>query len=124
MAAPSTLSVGSRVTVTLGFVPTGNPLNPVSQVPLTVPPSGGTTPAPTFGVGCEVPGLVTSQGTPLPGMCQVVNGSAPDFAGSSAVIHDLAGKPWLITMGLFQTSWVSAGSLATQRRWNFVDLTF
>jgi hypothetical protein len=108
---------------TPGFVATGSPLNPPPQVPLTVPPPGaGPTPALVFGLGCEIPGMVVNQNTLLPGLCQTVAGAAPDFAGSTALVHDLAGRPWLVVMGLFQTSWVSAGSLAAQRRWNYVDL--
>jgi hypothetical protein len=123
MANPSTLSVGTRITFTPGFIATGAPLNPVQQ-PLgtQLPPTGNPTPALVFGLGCEIPGMVTNQNTLLPGLCQSVAGTAPDFIGSTALVHDQSGKPWLVVMGLFQTSWVSAGSPPTQRRWNFVDL--
>jgi hypothetical protein len=126
MANPSTLSIGTRITFTAGFVSGGPPLNPVQGVvgPVSVPASGGQTPALVFGLVPEIAGMVTNQNTPLPGLCQSVVGAAPDFIGSTAVVHDLAGKPWLVTLGLNQTSWVSAGSPAAQRRWNYIDLTF
>jgi hypothetical protein len=124
VANPATLSVGTRITFTPGFVPSGAPLNPAQSLGTTLPPVGGPTPALVFGVGCEIAGMVTNQTTPLPGLCQTVSGTAPDFIGSTAVVHDLAGKPWLVTMGLNQASWVTAGSPAAQRRWNYIDLTF
>jgi hypothetical protein len=126
VANPSTLSIGTRVVFTPGFVPSGAPLNPAQQSPgpnTSLPPSGGATPALVFGLGCEIAGMITNQNALLPGLCQSVVGSAPDFLGSSALIHDLAGRPWLVTMGVNSATWASAGSPATQRRWNFVDLT-
>jgi hypothetical protein len=67
--------------------------------------------------------MTVNQNTPLPGLCQSVVGAAPDFVGSSAVVYDLAGRAWIVALGLNQASWVSAGSPAGQRRWAFVDLT-
>jgi hypothetical protein len=125
MANPSALSVGTRITFTPGFVPGGPPLNPVlGGGPQPVPPIGGQTPAPVFGLVPEIVGMVTNQPTPLPGLGQTVSGTAPDFAGSTGLVHDLAGKPWLVTLGLNQASWVTAGSPVAQRRWNYIDLTF
>jgi hypothetical protein len=126
LANPATLSVGTRVTVTFGFVSTPPPLNPVQQSPgpnTTLPPTGGATPLPTFGVGCEIPGMTVNQGQALPGLVQVVAGSAPDFTGSVALVHDQSGKPFLVVMGVNAATWASAGSPAGQRRWSYVDLT-
>jgi hypothetical protein len=124
MANPATLSVGSRVVFTPGFIPTGAPLNPVQQ-PLgtQLPPIGNPTPALVFGLGCEIPGMTTNQNTPLVGLVQTVVGTAPDFAGSSAIIFDLAGTAWHVALGLNATTWASGGSPASQRRWQFVDLS-
>jgi hypothetical protein len=124
MANPTTLSVGTRITFTPGFVLGGPPLNPVlSSGPQLVPFIGGPTPAVAFGLVPEIAGMAANQNTPLPGLCQSLVGAAPDFAGSSAVVFDLAGKPWVVTLGLNQTSWASAGSPVGQRRWNYIDLT-
>jgi hypothetical protein len=124
LAAPSTLSVGTRIVFTPGFIASGAPLNPAPQ-PLgtQLPPTGNPTPALVFGVGCEIPGMVTNPNTPLPGLVQTVAGSAPDFVGSTATVHDLAGKPWRVALGVNATTWASAGSPPGQRRWNYVDLT-
>jgi hypothetical protein len=125
MAAPATLNIGTRVTVTMAYLAGGSPLNPVLGAgPQSVPFIGGATPPVQFGLACEIPGMITNQGQALPGLCQTVSGSAPDFAGSSAIIFDLAGAAWHVTLGVFQTTWVSGGSLTGQRHWNYVDLTF
>jgi hypothetical protein len=123
VANPSTLSVGSRVVWSPGFVSGGPPLNP-APVPLgtVLPPVGGTTPAVVFGLVCEIAGMTANQGSPLPGLCQTVAGSAPDFVGSTALIHDQAGKPFLVAMGVNATTWASGGSVVGQRRWQYVDL--
>lgn len=124
MANPSTLSIGSRIVFTPGFVATGAPLNPPQQ-PLgtQLPPTGNPTPALIFGSGPEIPGMVVNQGTLLPGLVQTVAGSAPDFIGSSALVHDLTGRPFLVVMGVNATTWASAGSPAGQRRWQYIDLS-
>jgi hypothetical protein len=125
VANPSTLSVGTRITFTPGFVPGGPPNNPASGGAAAVMPSiGGVTPPVTFGLVPEIAGMVTNQNTPLVGLCQRVVGAAPDFLGSSAIIFDLAGTPFLVSMGPNQASWVTAGSPVGQRRWNYIDLTF
>ena len=122
MANPATLSVGTRITVTMGYGASGAPLNPPSGGAAAVMPSiGGVTPPVQFGLGPELP-MATNQNTPLPGLVQAVAGGAPDFVGSVATIFDLSGKPWAVTMGVFQTTWVSAGSNTAQRHWNYVDL--
>jgi hypothetical protein len=123
LANPATLSIGTRITFTPGFPPGGAPLNPAPQ-PLgtQLPPTGNPTPALTFGLVCEIAGMVTGQGALLPGLCQSVGGSAPDFLGSTALIHDQTGRPFLVVMGVNATTWASGGSPAGQRRWQFVDL--
>jgi hypothetical protein len=121
MAAPATLSIGTRITFPPGFLAGGAPFNPVYSA--SVPSIGGTTPAPVFGLACEIAGMVTNPGQALPGLCQTVSGSAPDFAGSVALVHDLAGQPFRVVMGLNQASWVTAGSPIGQRRWNYCNLT-
>jgi hypothetical protein len=126
LAAPSTLSIGTRVVFPPGFVPAPPPLNPAQQSPgpnTTLPPVGGTTPAVTFGLGVEFPGMVVNPNTPLVGLCSAVAGSAPDFIGSTALVHDQTGKPFLVVMGVNATTWASAGSPPGQRRWQYVDLT-
>ena len=124
MANPATLSIGSRITFSPGFIPGGAPLNPAPQ-PLgtQLPPTGNPTPALTFGLVCEIAGMVTGQGALLPGLCQTVVGTAPDFIGSTALVHDQTGKPFLVVMGLNQASWVTAGSPVGQRRWSYLDLS-
>jgi hypothetical protein len=122
VANPTTLAIGSRVTVTLGFVPGGAPINPPTQTG-QLPPTGNPTPALVFGLVPEITGMVVNQGQALPGLCQSVVGSAPDFIGSTALVHDQAGKPFLVVMGVNATTWASAGSPAVQRRWQYVDLT-
>jgi hypothetical protein len=124
LANPATLSIGTRITFTPGFIPSGPPLNPVQQpIGTQLPPTGNPTPALVFGLGCEIAGMVASQTTALPGLVQSVVGSAPDFTGSTALVHDQTGKPFLVVMGLNQASWVSAGSPVGQRRWQYIDLT-
>jgi hypothetical protein len=124
LANPATLSVGTRITFTPGFVSSGPPLNPVQQpIGTQLPyPGNNPTPALVFGVACEITGMVTGQGALLPGLCQSVVGSAPDFIGSTALIHDQTGKPFLVVMGQNATTWASGGSLVGQRRWQFIDL--
>jgi hypothetical protein len=87
-----------------------------------LPSIGNPTPALVFGLGCEIPGMVTNPSSLLPGLVQIVSGTAPDFLGSTATVHDLAGRPYLVALGVNATTWASGGSPASQRRWQFVDL--
>jgi hypothetical protein len=121
MANPATLSIGTRIVFTPGFIASAPPLNPAYSA--SVPSIGNPTPAVAFGLACEIVGMTTNPGQALPGLCQTVSGSAPDFTGSVALVHDLAGQPFRVVMGLNQASWVTAGSPMGQRRWQYCDLT-
>ena len=125
MAAPTTLSVGTRIVWTPPATPTPPPQLFSGAGPVAVPSPQAPGPAPIpagFAVAQpQYPGLVGSG--PFPGLVHTVAGSAPDFAGSQALIHDQTGKPFLVTMGLNATTWASQGSNPQQQRWQYVDLS-
>jgi hypothetical protein len=124
MALPTTLSLGTRV---IWWAPYSPPILPPST-PTTVPASAGNatpTPVPPNVVG--VPPSATYPGMsgsgPFVGLCASVGGASPDFVGSSAVIHDARGAPFLIQMGINLATWQSGGSQPSQQHWQFVDLS-
>ena len=125
VANPATLSTGTRIV----WNPPATPTPPTqlfsSAGPQVVPSPQAVGPAPIpagFAVAQpQYPGLVGSG--PFPGLVHTVAGSAPDFAGSQALIHDQTGKPFLVTMGLNATTWASQGSNPQQQRWQYVDLS-
>jgi hypothetical protein len=124
MANPSTLSVGSRV---IWWAPYQPPILP-SSAPTTVPASAGNatpTPIPPNVAGqppsAFYPGM--QGGGAFPGLCQSVGGAAPDFVGSTAIVHDVRGQPFPVQMGVNIASWQSGGSQPSQQHWQFVDLS-
>jgi hypothetical protein len=128
LANPATLSIGTRITWVCGFVPFGPPLLPLnSSGPTAAGPYiagyAGSPPPPQFALAPQVAGMVTTQGAALPGLCQTVNGSAPDFTGSTAVVHDQAGKTFIVVMGQNTATWTSGGSLPGVAHWQFTDLS-
>jgi len=60
---------------------------------------------------------------PFPGLCQSPAGAAPDFIGSTAIVHDARGAPFLVQLGVNATTWASQGSPSSVAHWSFVDLS-
>jgi hypothetical protein len=124
VAAPTTLSVGTRIVWTPPATPT-----PPTQLfsgagPVAVPSPQAPGPAPIpagFAVAPPVyPGLVGSG--PFPGLVHTVNGSAPDFVGSTALVHDAHGQPFLVQLGVSLATWQSNGTPPSQAHFQLVDL--
>ena len=125
MAAPTTLSVGTRIVWTPPATPTPPTQLFSSAGPQTVPSPQAPGPAP-IPVGFAVaqpqyPGMVGSG--PFPGLCQSVSGAGPDFAGSTAIVHDQAGKPFLVQLEVSLATWQGNGSPPSQAHFQLVDLT-
>jgi hypothetical protein len=123
VANPSTLSVGSRILWTAPYSP---PILP-SSAPTTVPSANasGVAPIPANVAG-QPPGAFypgMTGGGPFPGLVQTAAGSSPDFIGSTAIIHDARGQPFLVNLGLNATTWASSGSPTAREHWQFIDLT-
>jgi hypothetical protein len=124
MALPTVMSLGTRI---IFWPPYSPSIPPPGAAPITVPPigAGGVAPIPqnVVGVssGATYPGM-TGNG-PFVGLCSQVGGATPDFIGSTAVIHDARGTPFLVQLGVNTATWTSGGSQPMQQHWSFVDLT-
>jgi hypothetical protein len=56
-------------------------------------------------------------------LVQQTGGNGPDYIGATAVVHDAAGKPFLVQLGVATATWAAAGSNPGVAHWAFVDLT-
>jgi hypothetical protein len=122
MALPTVMSQGTRVIWWAGYQPPVPP--PAISGPTMIPPNyaAGTAPIPgnICGSPPPYPGMVGVG--PFTGLCQQPVGAAPDFIGSTAIVFDGRGSPFLVALGINIASWVSGGSLLGVARWQFVDL--
>src|ERR1700730_12319693 len=124
MALPTTMSPGTRI---VWWAPYSPPILPPSS-PTVVPANAGDpapTPIPPNVVGvpssAAYPGMAGNG--PFVGLCQSVGGASPDFVGSSAVIHDARGQPFLVQLGINLATWTANGSQPAQQHWQFIDLS-
>jgi hypothetical protein len=122
MALPTVMSQGTRVIWWAGYQPPVPP--PAISGPTIIPPNYTTGVAPIPGNICgsppPYPGMVGVG--PFTGLCQQPGSGAPDFIGSTAIVFDGRGAPFLVGLGVNATTWVSGGSLLSVAHWQFVDL--
>jgi hypothetical protein len=120
MAAPATMSLGTRI---VWWPPYQPPVLPTGA-PVIVPPvDGRVLPIPGNVVGGPPPYAGMQGLGPFTGLCALPGGVTPDYLGSAAVIFDGHGAPFLVQLGINLATWVSAGSVAGVAHWSFVDLS-